>query len=244
MMSDIAASVKPARLGPDSLAAAAVSVRHPLVRALAVLTVTTGLVDASSYLGLGHVFTANQTGNTVLLALGIVGGGNLPVVAPLISLGAFLVGAGGGGLVTKRTGNRGIKLFARALAIEVSLIGIAALLAAVVNVRADTASGDTVIAVLALAMGVRNATIRRIGGSDLTTTVLTATLAGLAADSPLGGGTGKRSVRRILAVLALFGGALIGAALLKTSLALPLFAAAGLVLVTWLVYVPAIRRQT
>jgi uncharacterized membrane protein YoaK (UPF0700 family) len=64
-MSDIAASVKPAKPAGDSLAAAAVSIRHPLVRALAVLTFTTGLIDASSYLGLGHVFTANQTGNTV-----------------------------------------------------------------------------------------------------------------------------------------------------------------------------------
>ena len=29
------------------------------------LTFTTGLVDTSSYLGLGHVFTSNQTGNTL-----------------------------------------------------------------------------------------------------------------------------------------------------------------------------------
>jgi hypothetical protein len=29
--------------------------RHPLARALLVLTFTTGLVDAVSYLGLGHV---------------------------------------------------------------------------------------------------------------------------------------------------------------------------------------------
>ncbi|MDX6641084.1 MAG: hypothetical protein QOF12_2095, partial [Solirubrobacteraceae bacterium] len=39
------------------------SVRHPLARALLVLTFSTGLVDAVSYLGLGRVFTANMTGN-------------------------------------------------------------------------------------------------------------------------------------------------------------------------------------
>jgi uncharacterized membrane protein YoaK (UPF0700 family) len=113
----------------------------------------------------------------------------------------------------------------------------------VVHVAPDAASGAIVIAVLALAMGVRNATIRRIGGSDLTTTVLTTTIAHLAADSPLAGGSGTRSLRRTVAVLAMFCGALIGAVLLKNSLALPSFAAAGLVLVTWLFYVPPIRRR-
>jgi uncharacterized membrane protein YoaK (UPF0700 family) len=44
-------------------------------------------VDAVSYLGLGRVFTANMTGNIVLLGLGIAGSEGLPVVAPLVSLG-------------------------------------------------------------------------------------------------------------------------------------------------------------
>ena len=92
-------------------------------------------------------------------------------------------------------------------------------------------------------MGIRNATVRRLGVPDLTTTVLTMTLTGLAADSPLAGGSGqglgpqdRRGVWRCST------GALAGALLLKTSLVLPLVAAAGLALVTWLVYVPAARR--
>src|SRR3954453_20991312 len=79
------------------------SVRHPLARALLALTFTTGLVDAVSYLGLGRVFTANMTGNIVLLGFGIVGAGGLPVVAPVVSLVSFLVGAGAGGVLVKRT---------------------------------------------------------------------------------------------------------------------------------------------
>src|SRR5438874_2476016 len=106
--------------------AGAVSTRHPLVRALLVLTFTTGLVDAVSYLGLGHVFTANMTGNVVLLGFGIAGSGGLPVVAPLVSLGAFLVGAGGGGILAVRMAERHPSHVARALSIEVSLIGVAA----------------------------------------------------------------------------------------------------------------------
>ena len=50
------------------------SLKHPLTRALLVLTFTTGVIDAASYLGLGHVFTAKMTGNIVLLGFGIAGG--------------------------------------------------------------------------------------------------------------------------------------------------------------------------
>jgi uncharacterized membrane protein YoaK (UPF0700 family) len=241
-MSEMTSSARPARFDQESLRLAARSVQHPLARALLVLTFTTGLVDAASYLGLGRVFTANMTGNVVFLGFGIAGSGGLPVVAPLVSLGAFLLGAAGGGVLADRIGDRHPEHIARALVVEVSLIGVAALLAAAVDVRPNAFSGDIVIALLAFAMGLRNATVRRIGVPDLTTTVLTMTLTGLAADSPMAGGSGKGSVRRIAAVLAMFAGALAGALLLKTSLVLPLLAAAGLALVTWLVYVPAARR--
>jgi uncharacterized membrane protein YoaK (UPF0700 family) len=241
-MTEMTSSAQPARFDQESLKLAARSIKHPLTRALLVLTFTTGLVDAVSYLGLGRVFTANMTGNVVFLGFGIAGSGGLPVVAPLVSLGAFLLGAGGGGVLADRIGDHHPQHIARALAIEVSLIGVAALLAAAVDVRPNAFSSDVVIALLAFAMGFRNATVRRIGVPDLTTTVLTMTLTGLAADSPPAGGSGKGSVRRIAAVLAMFAGALAGALLLKTSLALPLLAAAGLALATWLVYVPAARR--
>ena len=97
------------------------SVRHPLVRVLLVLTFTTGLVDAVSYLGLGRVFTANMTGNVVLLGFGIAGSRGLPVLAPLISLGAFLVGAGAGGVLARRVGEQHRAHVTRALGAEVAL---------------------------------------------------------------------------------------------------------------------------
>jgi uncharacterized membrane protein YoaK (UPF0700 family) len=90
----------------ESLRRAARSLRHPLARALLVLTFTTGLVDAVSFLGLGRVFTANMTGNVVLLGFGIAGSGGLPVLAPLVSLGSFLVGAAAGGVLADRMGDR------------------------------------------------------------------------------------------------------------------------------------------
>ena len=69
-MNEPAASAQPARFDQEALRRAALSVQHPLARALLVLTFTTGLVDAVSYLGLGRVFTANMTGNIVFLGFG------------------------------------------------------------------------------------------------------------------------------------------------------------------------------
>ncbi len=218
------------------------SIAHPLARVLLLLTFTTGLVDATSYLGLGHVFTANMTGNIVFLGFGIAGSGGLPVVAPLVSLAAFLLGAGAGGVVAKRMADHAHRNLAWALAVEVVLIVVAAVMAAAIDIRPDAVSGDALIALLALAMGVRNATVRRIAVPDLTTTVLTMTLTGLAADSVLFGGSGKGTTRRTAAVLTMLCGALAGALLLKTSLAVPLAAAAVLAFLGATLYITAARR--
>jgi uncharacterized membrane protein YoaK (UPF0700 family) len=238
-------SALPAGAGPERKpigGRAAGSIRHPLARALLVMTFTTGLVDAVSYLGLGRVFTANMTGNIVLLGFGIAGSAGLPVVAPIVSLAAFLAGSAAGGMLARMTGDRHPQHIARALWIESGLVLVAAILAAATDVRPSTLSVDAVIALLALAMGVRNATVRHFGVPDLTTTVLTMTLTGLAADSRIAGGSGEGSPRRIAAVLTMLCGAVAGALLLEISLVPPLLAAAALALLVALVYVPIARR--
>src|SRR5207244_13384735 len=68
-----------------------------LARALLGQTVATGLVDAVSYLALGHVFTANMTGNVVFLAFAVAGAPGLSIPRSAVSLGAFLAGAVAGG---------------------------------------------------------------------------------------------------------------------------------------------------
>jgi uncharacterized membrane protein YoaK (UPF0700 family) len=64
---------------------------------------------------------------------------------------------------------------------------------------------------MALAMGLRNGTVRKLAVPDMTTTVLTGTLSSLASDSWLAGGANPRARRRISAVLAILVGALLGA---------------------------------
>jgi uncharacterized membrane protein YoaK (UPF0700 family) len=123
--------------------------------------------------------------------------------------------------------------------VEVGLIGLATLIAVVFDITPDHFSGDLIIGLLAFAMGVRNATVRRLKVADLTTTVLTMTLTGLAADSQLAGGEGRGNWRRGAAVVSMLVGAVIGALLVKSHLPLVLLAAAVLALLTWLVFMPA-----
>jgi uncharacterized membrane protein YoaK (UPF0700 family) len=215
------------RLGPDEAAQAPAHDRR-FPPALLALTVTTGLVDAVSYLGLGHVFTANMTGNVVLLGFGLAHAGGLPVLAPLVSLAAFLLGAGAGGRIVAGLAPHHGRYFRVALAIEAGLLGCAAALAALATVEIGSLSAYVVIALVAVAMGVRNATVRKLAVPDLTTTVLTLTITGLAADSRPAGGVAHNSHRRIAAVASILIGALIGALLEQQSLVLPLAVAAGM----------------
>ena len=192
------------------------------------LTVSTGFIDAVSYLGLGHVFTANMTGNIVLLGFGLAGAGGLPVIAPVISLLAFVAGAGAGGHLAKRLDDRSERLFEVAVAAEAALVVTAAAVAALISVRSGSDAGYAVIALLAVAMGVRNAAVRRLAVRDLTTTVLTMTITALAAESPLGGGRGQGTGRRAGAVCSMLVGALMGALLVKSSLVAALAVAAAI----------------
>src|SRR2546428_6803381 len=68
-----------------------------LPQLLLVLTVTTGLIDAVSVLGLGRVFTANMTGNVVFLGFALARVPGFSLVRSLAALAAFLVGAVIGG---------------------------------------------------------------------------------------------------------------------------------------------------
>src|SRR5947209_12827142 len=155
------------RLDPEALRRAARSIQHPLARALLVLTFTTGLVDAVSYLGLGRVFTANMTGNVVLLGFGLAASSGLPVLAPVISLGCFMVGAGAGGVLVHRVADHHPGLVTRALATEAVLLTLAAVLAAIATFHPGDALACLLIALMAFAMGVRNSVVRQIRVPDL-----------------------------------------------------------------------------
>ncbi len=187
--------------------------RHgPLQPLLLTLTVVTGLIDAFSYLVLGHVFVANMTGNVVFLAFALVGAKGFSVGASLSALAAFGVGAASSGRVVTHLGERRGRMLAATAAFEVVLVTGALVVEWVATDPGSGAVRYVLIVLLGGAAGMQNGTARKLAVPDLTTTVLTQTIVGAAFESRLGGGSGSRVGRRGLAALAMFAGALVGAA--------------------------------
>ncbi|WP_433276095.1 YoaK family protein [Pseudonocardia xinjiangensis] len=186
-------------------------VHGPLPILLLVLTTATGLVDAVSILALGRVFVANMTGNVVFVGFALAGAPGFSLVASLAALAGFLVGAfAGGPLVERWSGHRG-KLLRNATAIEFGLVVVGLACAVLLASTPGVMAAAVVAAFLAVAMGLQNAAVRRLAVPDLTTTVLTMTLTGIAADGRKGGY--PTVARRVLAVLTMLVGALVGALL-------------------------------
>lgn len=182
---------------------------------LLAMTAVTGIVDAVSFLALGHVFTANMTGNVVLLGFALAGATGLSIPRSSVALIAFLTGAAAGGRMV--SGSSGRHWLGRALLVEASLLALSAALT-----LTNPLPSYAVIASTAVAMGMRNAAVRKLGVPDLTTTVLTLTITGLAADSSLAGGDNLRWQRRLAAIVVMLAGAAAGARMVVRSVSLPL----------------------
>src|SRR6202166_1150728 len=168
--------------------------------ALLGMTAVTGLVDAVSFLSLGRVFTANMTGNIVLLAFATAHVPGLSIARSLTALLAFLVGAVLGGRVMARANTDSqIRFAAQAFLVEVAFLFAASLCA--IGYHGDllehSLQSFALIALTALAMGTRNAAVRKLAIPDLTTTVLTLTMTGIGADSWFANGTNPRLARRL-----------------------------------------------
>jgi uncharacterized membrane protein YoaK (UPF0700 family) len=160
---------------------------HRHVTALLLLTAATGVIDAVSYLSLDRVFTGNMTGNVLFIGFALVGVNGIPLVNNLVALLGFAAGA----IVAARFVGRGhpTRVPARSLA----TLGVNTGLTVVVAVvwMAVGTLGTTLMvvltALLAAAMGAQVAAVRPIGNADITTVVVTSTLANLSRDSRLAG---------------------------------------------------------
>jgi uncharacterized membrane protein YoaK (UPF0700 family) len=205
-------------------------VRTSLPRLLLVLTAGAGLVDAVSYLTLGHVFVANMTGNVVFLGFAIAGARGVSTLASLVAIASFLAGAMAAGRLGTNLGDDRRDVLAAGMAVQLVLVAAAAIVAAVAGIHGSP-SRYPLIVLLAVAMGIQTATARRLGVRDLPTTVLTQTLAGLASELDFGSLRRDPLVRRrSLAVIAMFLGALIGALLVLKVASWTALAAAAVLL--------------
>jgi len=172
-----------------------------------------------------------MTGNVVFLGFAIAAVPGLSIGRSGAALGAFALGAAiGGGLTARMSSGPRQRWTSLAFSMEAALLLVAAAVAAGDgnDPMGDPARLYEVIVLTGLAMGVRNAAVRKLAERDLTTTVLTLTITGLAADSSLAGGANTGWTRRAASVVLMFGGAAAGALLLKYSVALPI-AVAGVI---------------
>ena len=205
--------------------------RHgPLAPMLVALTFLTGVVDAVSYLMLGHVFVANMTGNVVFIGFALAGASGLSAPASLAALASFLLGAMLGGRVGALVPeHRGRLLRGAGAAQSVALIA-ALIVSLAVSGPLTGGVRYALLVPLALGMGVQNAAAQRLAVPELTTTVLTRTLTGLASEGTALGGHGAQLGRRAVAVTAMLLGAVAGGLLaLEVSVAAALGVACAIV---------------
>src|SRR5204863_8970709 len=125
------------------------------------------------------------------------------VLRSLAALGAFASGGVLGGIVTGSRPRAPARHLLIAMYSEILLLSVAVTASLVTGNEVTSVSVYLLIVSTAVAMGLRNAVVRRLAIPDLTTTVLTLTITCLAADSRLSGYVGSRGGRRILWILAM-----------------------------------------
>jgi len=181
-------------------------------RLLLTLTFAAGSVDALSYLGLSRVFTANMTGNAVLLGLAIsqtqelqVAHSSAAIVGFVLGviLGARLVGSGRERIVWSRR-------ISAAVGVECALLLVFALGWWLSGPSAAGAGLAGLIVLAGLAMGIQSAIARRLAVPGVSTTFVTGTITALLTElTAVSGATGDRR-RMAAAISALVAGAVVG----------------------------------
>jgi uncharacterized membrane protein YoaK (UPF0700 family) len=198
---------------------------------LLLLTFVTGLVDAASFLGLGHIFTANMTGNVLFMAFATTGVSSLSIAR----LGTAFSAALAGGVIarhldTRMFWSRRNERLAFGFAVETILLTISA--ATSTSLMTSILGADralfAVITATGIAMGLRNGTVRRLALPNFSAAALKLAVVGMAFDSRLGGGADLRWFPPAASILSMFLGAVCGVLLLRHSLATPMITAAAL----------------
>ena len=142
-----------------------------------------GAVDAISYVSLGHVFTANMTGNTVLLGLALGQEQGLASLRSLAALAGFVLGVAAGAVLVETIAGAEARAAAirRAITLEAGILAVLAAAWFVAGAQQAIGGLYGLIALAAAAMGIQSAAIRRLNVAGVATTYITGTLTGLCA---------------------------------------------------------------
>ena len=180
------------------------------ITALYLITGVCGLVDAACFLSMGRVFAEIMTGNLLFLCFFIGTGQSIFGDAKyLLVIMAFLLGALAGGRLL-----RGPRAEIRiGFAVEWVLLGAALVLTVIFHPGSIGTARDVVTSLLAFAMVMQNALVRRHGVPDLATNVMTLTATALIADSAPAGGHNENWRRRFASIAMFLVSATLGAVL-------------------------------
>ncbi|MEV4804349.1 YoaK family protein [Nonomuraea sp. NPDC049421] len=221
---------RPAHWFSDALFPHGTNEHGPLPALLVMLMVSSGLIDAVTFLGLNHVFVANMTGNVVFAGFSVLGQPRHQLWAHLLALAAFAAGAWSEGRVSRKIEEPRRRLFH--LTVTHAVLVAAALGVVLLTDEQGTASTVALIVLLGYGMGMQNAVALRMAVPDLVNiTVVTSIVTRLVSQAPE-----HAWRRRACAVTAMFAGALLGAGLyMVTGMSAPL--AADLILLILIAYV-------
>lgn len=184
-----------------------------LVVVVIMVTMAMGALDAVSLTHL-KVFTGYMTATVILIAVHLTSGES--IAGPgVVAITAYLGGAALGGRLVRRSHSR-----RRTVADLLLAVGALVLMAALVWWQDGPWRFYGTLVILAVAMGLQTSATRHAQVTDLTLPAATMLLHGLMHDSRLAGGPAKGAWRRLAAILALFGGAVLGA--LISSLSVPI----------------------
>ncbi|MDB6032008.1 MAG: hypothetical protein JWM16_2346 [Verrucomicrobiales bacterium] len=155
-------------------------VRDLLLKAL---TVSSGAVDAISFLALGKVFTAFMTGNIAFLGLRVAGASAPGVVVPgvvtiLAAMVGFAVGVYIGTLIVQASESSGMWSQRVTVALGVSVLPHAGFLALwfAKNGQPSLEVTNVLLGLWGMAMGMQSAAVRRLHVEGVFTTAATATI--------------------------------------------------------------------
>jgi uncharacterized membrane protein YoaK (UPF0700 family) len=180
------------------------------ITAIYLITGVCGLVDAACFLSMGHVFAETMTGNMLFLCFDIgTGQSAFHDARYLLVIAAYLLGAVAGGRLLRGRGAE-VRI---GFAVEWAMLSAALVLTAIFHPGSAGTARDVVTSLLAFAMGVQNALVRRHGVPDLATNVMTLTATALVADSTPAGGHNENWRRRFASIAMFLVSATVGAVL-------------------------------
>ncbi|WP_393078350.1 YoaK family protein [Streptomyces sp. LN704] len=151
---------------------------------MTVLTVVAGAVDAITFLTMGRVFAALETGNVLFLTFALAGSGQVSVIRPSVALVTFAAGVATASFAIRALTARGRRWFPAALATEGVLLAVGGTLDLLRHGTGSPAHDPDLLALaaVALAMGVRSAVVLRVAVPGMPTLLIQMSLVQLVAD--------------------------------------------------------------